>query len=52
MLARSAETWALVLPFTLMLMSFASAARSAVTCAQETEGIGSGVWRLASHASS
>jgi hypothetical protein len=38
MLARSAETWPPALPFTLMSASFVSAARNAVTCAQETDG--------------
>jgi hypothetical protein len=43
MLARSAATWRPVLPFTLMSTSFVSAARNAVSCAQETDGVAAGV---------
>lgn len=42
-LARSAETWRTDLALTLTLLSFVSAARSAVTCSQEAEEVAAGV---------
>ena len=42
MVVSSADIWLPVLAFTMMLPRFARAVRSAVTCAQETEGVAAG----------
>jgi hypothetical protein len=42
-LVRSAETWPPVLALILMVLSFVSAVRSAMTCAHETEDVAAGL---------